>query len=246
MPVELSRVSCRPRLLLPIEPSRSRKRAIAEKIQALVGDLEPRRGRVGTEPSAAALRLAVRAIRFQVGRRRDEAFLHHAIDDVLDQLLELRSGVRLIGVGRIAEQTLDRFLGQHPAVEQGVHDGVVQRLHRAVVFRLAVHAAVRRLKAARQQQIRELLNQLVQIQIVERIARVLGVLVTHSTSTVYRSTVYRPTSLPPTTYHLPPSCSTSSSRPAAEIPRRHRALPRAQSGAVAAARPRGSRALRCG
>ena len=156
------------------------QRAIAEKIEALVGHFEPRRRRVGTEAAAGAARLALRALRLQIGRRRDEAFLHHPLDDVLDQLLELRSGVGLIGIRGIAEQALERFLRQHTAVEQRVHDGVVQRLHGAVVIGLAVHAAVRRLKAARQQQIRELLDQIVEIQIVQRIAGVFAEYLSHS------------------------------------------------------------------
>ena len=94
------------------------QRAIAEKIQALVGDFEPRRRRVGTEAAAGAARLALRALGLQIGRRRDEAFLHHPIDDVLDELLELRSGVGLIGVRGIAKQALERLFRQHTAVEQ--------------------------------------------------------------------------------------------------------------------------------
>ena len=160
-------------------PEQVAQRAIAEKIQALVGDLEACRWRIGAEPAARTARLALRALGLQIGRRRDEPFLHHAIDDVLNQLLELRSRIGLIGVSRIAQQPFERFLRQHAAVEQRVHDGVVQRLHRAIVFRLPVHAAVGRLEAARQQKIRQLLDQVIEIQIVQRIAGVFGVLVTH-------------------------------------------------------------------
>ena len=151
-------------------PEQVAQRAVAEKIEALVGHLESRRRSVRAESAACARRLPIGAVRLEIGRRGDEAFLHHPIDDVLNQLLELRARVCLIGIGRIAKQALQRFLGQHTAVEQRVHDRVVQRLHGAIVFGLPVHPAVGRLEAARQQQIRQLLNQLVEIQIVQRVA----------------------------------------------------------------------------
>ena len=155
------------------------QRAIAEEIEALVGHLEPRRRRIGSEPASGAGRLPVGARRFEIGGRRDEALLHHAIDDVLNQLFELRARVGLIGVGGIAQQALERLFGQHPAVEERVHDGVVQRLHGAIVFGLAVHAAVGRLKSAGEQQVGQLLDQIVEVEIVERVAGVFAVLVFH-------------------------------------------------------------------
>ena len=42
MPVAMSRVSCRPKLDLPSDPSKSRKSLETQKIQALVGDFELR------------------------------------------------------------------------------------------------------------------------------------------------------------------------------------------------------------
>ncbi len=179
MPVALSRVSCRPEAALAERAQQIAQRAVTEEIEALIGHLEACWRRVRTEAAARAARLALGAIGLQIGRRRDEPFLHHAIDDVLDEFFQLRSRIGLVGIGRVAQQSLERFLRQHAAVEERVHDGVVQGLHRAVVFGLAVHAAVRRLEPARKEQIRQLLDQVVEIEIVQRIAGVFGVFVSH-------------------------------------------------------------------
>ena len=115
-------------------------------------------------PAAAAL--TTLALRLEIGRRRDVALLGHAIDDLLDQLLELRSRLGLIGVGGIAEQPLDRFLRQHAAVEQRIENRVVQRLHRLVGIVHGVRAA----EAAREQQIGQLGDQILEIEIVQLVA----------------------------------------------------------------------------
>src|SRR5439155_11155830 len=94
------------------------QRAVAEKVERLVGDLEGDRRLVRAVPARASL--PPLALRVQIGRRGDVALLGHALDDLLNELLELRARVRLIAVGRIAEQPLDRFLRQHAAVEQRV------------------------------------------------------------------------------------------------------------------------------
>ena len=95
------------------------QRAIAEKIQALVGHFEPRRRRVGTEAAAGAARLALRALGLQIGRRRDEAFLHHPLDDVLDQLLE-----------RLSVPVWRRMYGESDddRTMQALHDAIMDAL----------------------------------------------------------------------------------------------------------------------
>jgi hypothetical protein len=72
----------------------------------------------------------------------------------------------LVAVRRIAEQPFDRFLGQNAAIEQRVENRVVERLHRFLVFVGAVGIA----EAARQQQIRQLRHEVLEIEIVEVVA----------------------------------------------------------------------------
>ena len=115
------------------------------------------------------------ALGFEIRRRGDVALLAHPLDDLLNQLFELRSRVRLIAVGRIAEQPLDRLLRQHAAVEQRVEDRVVQRLHRPLVV---VHR-VRVAEAAREQQVGQLRDQILEIQLVEHVAGEFRVAVLH-------------------------------------------------------------------
>ncbi len=159
-------------------PEQIAQGAVAQEIQALVGHFKAAGRRVRSCVAAGSPR-AQCACRLQVRGRRDEALFHHPIDDVLNELLQLRARIPLIRVRRISHQPLERLLRQHAAVEQRVHDGVVQRLHGAIVFGVAVHAVEGRMKPARQEQIRQLLDQIVQIQIVQRVARVFRVLVFH-------------------------------------------------------------------
>ena len=106
------------------------------------------------------------ALGVEVRRGGDVSLLAHALDDLLDQLFELRSGIRLIAVRRVAEELLNRFLRQHAAVEERVEDRVVQRLHGPVVVVRRVGAA----ESARQQQVGQLRDQILEIQLVERVA----------------------------------------------------------------------------
>ena len=155
-------------------PEQIAQRAVAEEVERLVGDLEgDRPGCRGPWPAACPCRRSRSA--FEVGRRRDVALLRHALDDLLNQLFELRPRVALIAVGRIAQQPLDRFLRQHAAVEQRVQNRVVQRLHRPL---LVVHA-VRVAEPAREQQIGQLRDQILEIQIVELVAGEFRVAVFH-------------------------------------------------------------------
>ena len=105
--------------------------AIAQEVERLVGDLE--RDTRASSPSPPAPALPIHALAVQVGRVGDEAALHHAVDDLLDQVLELLRAPVLVAVGRLAEQTVQRLVGQHAAAEERVEDGVVQRLHRPVL-----------------------------------------------------------------------------------------------------------------
>ena len=107
------------------------KGAIAEEVERLVGDLEFHGAGVLAEPAAGAAPLLTLA--FEIGRAGDEALLHHAVDDLLDQILELLPRRFLIAVGRFAEQLLQRFLRQHSTAEQRLENGVVQRLHGPVL-----------------------------------------------------------------------------------------------------------------
>ena len=148
-------------------PEQIAQRAVAEEIERLVGDLE---GDLSLSLAARArgrLPLPPFALGIQIGRRRDVALLGHALDDLLNQLLELRPRVGLIAVGRIAQQPLDRLLGQHAAVEQRIQNRIVQRLHRAL---LVVHA-VRVAEPAGEEQIGELRHQIFEIEVVEVAAR---------------------------------------------------------------------------
>src|SRR5262245_58013105 len=54
---------------------------------------------------SAALAFAPFALAVEIGRRRDEAALHHALDDLLNQILELLAGPFLIAVGRDRKST---------------------------------------------------------------------------------------------------------------------------------------------
>ena len=126
-------------------------------------------------PNASFLALPPFALGIQIGRRRDVALVRHALDDLLNELFELRPRVGLIAVGRVAEQPLDRLLRQDPAVEQGIENRVVQRLHRPL---LVVHA-VRVAEPAGQEQIGELRHQIFEIQVVQIAAGELRVSVFH-------------------------------------------------------------------
>ena len=91
------------------------QRAVAEKVERLVGDLEGDRRLI--RPVAGAAALAPLALAVQIGRCGDVAFVGHALDDLLDQILELRARLVLIAVGRVAKQPFDRLLRQHATIE---------------------------------------------------------------------------------------------------------------------------------
>ena len=80
------------------------QRAVAQEVQRLVGDLELHAA--GVLADAAAGARAPLALGLEVRRAGDEAALHHAVDDLLDEVLELLAHAFLIAVGRLAEQLL--------------------------------------------------------------------------------------------------------------------------------------------
>ena len=145
-------------------PEQIAQRAVSEKIERLVGDLERHRRLVRS--LAAAASLTPLALALEIRRRRDVALVGHPLDDLLDQLFELRARLVLIAVGGVAEQPFDGLFRQHAAVEQRVEDRVVQRLHRPLFLVVAVRVA----EAAREQQIGQLRHQILEIQLVERVA----------------------------------------------------------------------------
>ena len=132
-------------------PEEIAKGAVAEKVECLVGHLELHRRLIVACAAPLAAPLPSLALGLEIGRHRDVAFFAHALDDLLDQLLELRSRIVLVGVRGIPKQLLDGLFRQHAAVEQRVEDRVVQRLHRPLFL---VHAAARVPEPAGEQQIR--------------------------------------------------------------------------------------------
>ena len=151
------------------------QRAIAEEVERLVGDFEFHRRRAVVE--AAARALSPLAFLLQVGGARDEPLFHHALDDLLNEILELLARLLLVAVGRLTEELLDGLVRQHAAAEQRLEDGIVQRLHRAVLF--VARAAPRIVEPAREQQVGQLRHEIVDVDLVEQAACVLRVAVFH-------------------------------------------------------------------
>ncbi len=155
------------------------QRAVAQKVERLVGDFEldlaAGPGLVACLTCSRAAPLAALALGLEIRRHRDVALVGHPLDDLLNQLFELGARVGLIAVGGIAQELLDRLFRQDAAVEQRVENRVMQRLHRPIVVVQGVRVA----EAARQQQIREFRDQIFQIEIVELVADVLRVPVLH-------------------------------------------------------------------
>ena len=154
------------------------QRPVPEEVEGLVGHVE--RDVAGLPLSGAASTRTLGPRLVQVGRRRDVARLLHAVDDLLDQFLELldlllRGLVR--AAGRLAEQLLGEVGRQHPAVEERLEDGVVEGLQRAIgaVERAAPAVA----KPAGEQQVGQFRGQLVDVEPVDEVWRVLGIAIAH-------------------------------------------------------------------
>ena len=152
------------------------QRTVAEKVERLVGDLELHRS--GVLADAAARAAAMLAFLLEIGRAGDEPLFHHPLDDLLDQILELLPRLLLVAVRRFAEQLLQRLFRQHAAAEERFENRVVQRLHRAVLV-AGRRIAPRIAEPARQQQVGQLRDQILEIDLVEQVAGVLRVAVFH-------------------------------------------------------------------
>ena len=121
------------------------ERAISQEVERLVGDFElDRSGRV-VEPASHAL--SPLAFLLEVGRAGHEPLFHHALDDLLNEILELLPRLFLVAIGRVAEQLLKGLVRQHAAAEQRLEDRIVQRLHGAILF--VAGAAPRIVESAR-------------------------------------------------------------------------------------------------
>ena len=129
--------------------------------------------------TSAAAGPPVHALAVELRRLADEAAFHQAVDDLLDQFLELLARFVLLAVGGRAEQLVEGFVGEDAAVEQCIEDGIVQRLHRTVVVR-AERIAPGVAEPAREQQVRQLRDQIVEVDLVEQVAGVLRVAELHA------------------------------------------------------------------
>ena len=113
---------------LPQRPEQIPERAIAQEIETLVGDLEPHGRRVLTAHPTGAASFPLTPLSVEVGVLRNVALPRHLLDDLPNQLLEPRATVGLIGVGRVAKQSLDHIIGQQIAVQERVDDRVMEGL----------------------------------------------------------------------------------------------------------------------
>ena len=147
-------------------PEQVAQRPIAEEVEALVGDLELE---VGLGSASAAPRpIALGPLGVEIGRARQVALMLQLLDDLLDQLLDPL--LRIVGgLPVLAEQLLEHLVGQQPAVQQRLEDGVVQRLRRHALPRRR-RRAVRVVEAALEQQVRQLRQQLFEVEPVEVLA----------------------------------------------------------------------------
>ena len=145
--------------------------AVAEEVDGLVGRLERRRRPVR---AVAAQAFAPLALGVEVRAAGDVALLLHLLDDVVDELLDLR---RRVGVGRIAEQLLDRLRRQQAAGQQRLEDRVVQILPRHPLVGIGRARVV--VEPAREQHVRELRDELLEVDALELVAGVPGVSVLH-------------------------------------------------------------------
>jgi hypothetical protein len=90
----------------------------------------------------------------------------------------MRSMICWMRSSRLAEQLLQRFFRQHAAAEQRLEDGVVQRLHGAVLVARR-RVAPRVAETAREQHVGQLRDEILEIDLVEQVARVLCVAIFH-------------------------------------------------------------------
>ena len=106
---------------------------------------------------------ALRARSSDVGRAGQIALMLQLLDDPLDQLVEPL--LRIVGLLPVlAEQLLERLVGEQPAVQDRFEDGVVQRLRRMPrLVVVVVRQPVRAVEAAREQQVGQLRQQILEV-----------------------------------------------------------------------------------
>src|SRR3970040_762084 len=76
-----------PCVAAPDGPQQVAKGAVAKEVEGLVGHFELHLARILTESAAGPL--SVLALPLEIGCARDEALLHHALDDLLDKIVGL-------------------------------------------------------------------------------------------------------------------------------------------------------------
>ncbi len=153
-------------------PEEIPQRPVSKEVQRLVGDLELGRGGVLALAGAGALRVAPRLLHLEVGAAGHVALLLETLDEILDQLLETPT------VPAILHQLVDRLLRQQVAVHQRVEDCIVQRLDGLVA--VGPRREPRATEPAGQQEVRQLRQQVLEIDAFEVFAGVLAVPVSHS------------------------------------------------------------------
>ena len=157
------------------------ERLEAEKIERLVGDLKPR---LDFRPFHSCLAAGCFRRRRRHPRRlllRDVAFFLHALDDLVDEVLEFLI-LREVGI----LQHLLHQLGRHQvALFQSAQDGFAQLLHVLLARALHIHFvdAVLVVEAALQEEVRHAAHELLQVDVVGRVGRVPGIFcVLHGTA----------------------------------------------------------------
>ncbi len=138
------------------------QRAIPEKVQRLVGDLEAR-----VLALSALATGSVQLLRVGLAAEADVALFSKPFDQLLDQVVDLLA-LPLDALGRAVagKEPLRHFVRQHAAIQQRIEDRIVQRLHRAVIVALRI---VRIVEPAREQEIGQAGHQLVEVDVLREI-----------------------------------------------------------------------------
>jgi hypothetical protein len=172
MPVERSRVSWRPALLCPAEPSRSRSARYPRKSSALSVTFELHLARF---PFAAAAHRAARLLGLEVRRRRDVAGLFHALDDLLDQFFELSARAFFVAPRRHRRTSARAIIRKHAPIQQRLEDRIVQRPASSRSLSSSVSRGLP--KPLDINQVGQLRHELVHVELVEQIGNVLRIFV---------------------------------------------------------------------
>ena len=92
--------------------------------------------------------------------------------------VDLLTRALLIAVGGLAQEFLHRLVRKHAAAEQRLQNRVMQRLHRTVLF-VVERMTPRVVEPAREQQVGQLRDEIVDVDLVEQVAGVFRVAVFH-------------------------------------------------------------------